>query len=80
MMIGLLSFAPVYLLVTWSLTFLLYLEYWDTGMMYQVMYLKPKKKGYAQQTATFMKIEDAVFWEQHVKDNLGAKETKILVQ
>ena len=26
MMIGLLSFAPVYLLVTWSLTFLLYLE------------------------------------------------------
>jgi len=49
-------------------------------MMYQVMYLKPKKKGYAQQTATFMKIEDAVFWEKHVKDNLGAKEIKILVQ
>ena len=27
MMIGLLSFAPVYLLVTWSLTFLLSVEY-----------------------------------------------------
>jgi hypothetical protein len=48
--------------------------------MYQVMYLKPKKKGYAQQKATFMKIEDAVFWEKHVKDNLGAKEIKILIQ
>ena len=79
MMIGLLSFAPVYLLVTWSLTFLLYLEYWDTGMMYQVNYMKPKKKGYAKQTATFLKIEDAVFWEEHVKKNLGAMDTTITV-
>ena len=29
--------------------------------------MKPKKKGYAKQTATFLKIEDAVFWEEHVK-------------
>ena len=41
-------------------------------MMYQVNYMKPKKKGYAQQKATFLKIEDAVFWEEHVKKNLGA--------
>ena len=32
--------------------------------MYQVQYLKPKKKGYAKHTATFMKIDDAVFWEK----------------
>ena len=36
---------------------------------YQVNYMKPKKKGYAKQTATFLKIEDAVFWEQHVEKN-----------
>ena len=34
--------------------------------MYKVNYLKPKKKGYAKHTASFMKIEDAIFWEQHV--------------
>ena len=78
-MIGLLSFAPVYLLVTWSLTFLLYLEYWDTGMMYRVNYMKPKKKGYAKQQATFLKIEDAIFWEQHVKETLKAVDTQITV-
>ena len=32
--------------------------------------MKPKKKGYAKQSATFLKIEDAVFWEQHVKETL----------
>ena len=79
MMIGLLSFAPVYLLVTWSLTLLLYLELWGIGMMYQVNYMKPKKKGYAKQKATFLKIEDAVFWEEHVKKNLGAVDTQITV-
>ena len=68
--ITLLAYAPLYLLVTWSLTLLLYLEYFDTGMMYRVIYQKPKKKGFAKHTATFYKIEDAVFWEQHVKNNL----------
>ena len=29
-----------------------------------------QEKGYAKQKATFLKIEDAVFWEQHVKKNL----------
>jgi len=48
-------------------------------MMYQVTYMKPKKKGYAQQKATFLKIEDAVFWEEHVKKNLGAVDTQITV-
>ena len=37
--------------------------------------MKPKKKGYAKQTATFLKIEDAVFWEEHVKKNLNAMDT-----
>jgi hypothetical protein len=35
--------------------------------MYQVTYLKPKKKGYTKQTATFLKIDDAIFWESLVK-------------
>ena len=48
-------------------------------MMYQVNYLKPKKKGYAKHTATFLKIEDAVFWEEHVKRNLNAVDTQITV-
>jgi|TARA_A100001011_G_scaffold17563_1_gene18194 hypothetical protein len=41
--------------------------------------MKPKKKGYAKQKATFLKIEDAVFWEEHVKKNLGAVDTQITV-
>ena len=48
-------------------------------MMYQVKYLKPKKKGFSVQTATFLKIEDAMFWEEHVKKNLDAKDTQITV-
>ena len=48
-------------------------------MMYQVNYMKPKKKGDAKQTATFLKIEDAVFWEQHVLKNLNAVDTSITV-
>ena len=48
-------------------------------MMYRVNYLKPKKKGYAKHTATFLKIEDAVFWEQHVKETLKAVDTQITV-
>ena len=47
--------------------------------MYKVNYLKPKKKGYAKHTASFMKIEDAIFWEQHVKKNLKAVDTQITV-
>ena len=48
-------------------------------MMYRVNYLKPKKKGYVKQTATFLKIEDAIFWEEHVKKNLDAVDTQITV-
>ena len=48
-------------------------------MMYKVNYLKPKKKGYAKHTASFMKIEDAIFWEQHVMKNLKAVDTTITV-
>ena len=48
-------------------------------MMYQVKYLKPKKKGTAMQTATFYKIEDAVFWEGIVKDQ-GATNIQILTK
>lgn len=47
--------------------------------MYKVNYLKPKKKGYAKHSASFMKIEDAVFWEEHVKKNLKAVDTTITV-
>jgi len=47
-------------------------------LMYQVTYFKPKKKGYAYQQATFLKIDDAIFWEQLVKEQ-GAKDIKILV-
>jgi len=47
--------------------------------MYQVNYLKPKKKGYAKQTATFLKIEDAVFWESVVKEQ-GATNIQILAK
>ena len=48
-------------------------------MMYQVQYLKPKKKGYAKHTATFMKIDDAVFWEK-VMTKQGCTDFQILVK
>ena len=48
-------------------------------MMYQVNYMKPKKKGYAKQKATFLKIEDAVFWEGVVKEQ-GATNIQILAK
>lgn len=48
-------------------------------MIYQVNYLKPKKKGYSKQTAKFLKIEDAVFWEEHVKKTQSAVDTSITV-
>jgi hypothetical protein len=48
-------------------------------MKYQVQYLKPKKKGYSKQVATFLTIDDAAFWEQVIK-NQGAKDIQILVK
>lgn len=42
-------------------------------MKYEISYLKPKNKGYAKQSAVFLKIEDAIFWESIVK-NQGAKD------
>ena len=46
-------------------------------MKYQVIYLKPKKKMYSRQVATFLTIEDAGFWEQIVKQQ-GCKEIEIV--
>jgi len=48
-------------------------------MMYQVKYLKPKKKGYSTQIASFLKIDDAEFWSQIVEKQ-GAKDIQILVR
>ena len=48
-------------------------------LKYQVSYKKPKKKGYACHKAVFYKIEDAIFWEEHVKKNLNAVDTQITV-
>jgi len=47
--------------------------------MYQVTYLKPKKKGYSKQTATLLTIDDAEFWYKVVEQQ-GAKDIKILVK
>jgi hypothetical protein len=46
-------------------------------MKYEITYLKPKKKGYAKQSAVFLKIEDAFFW-QSVIEKQGAKEIQII--
>jgi len=48
-------------------------------MTYQVTYLKPKKKGYSTQAATFLKIDDAEFWCKIIEQQ-GAKEIRILVK
>jgi hypothetical protein len=42
-------------------------------MKYEITYLKPKRKGYAKQSAIFLKIDDAIAWESHVKTQ-GAKD------
>ena len=47
--------------------------------MYQVQYLKPKKKGYAKHTATFMKIDDPAFWDK-VMTEQGCTDFQILVK
>ena len=45
-------------------------------MKYQVIYQRPKKKGFATQKATFLKIEDAVYWEE-MKRKEGCKDFQI---
>ena len=47
--------------------------------MYKVNYLKPKKKGYAKHSASFMRIEDCIWWENLKKDE-GCKDFQILVK
>jgi hypothetical protein len=47
-------------------------------MQYQVQYLRPKKKGhYSKQTATFLTIDDAAFWQQIIEKQ-GAKDIEIV--
>tara|TARA_B100000902_G_scaffold337254_1_gene338033 strand:+ start:354 stop:500 length:147 start_codon:yes stop_codon:yes gene_type:complete len=48
-------------------------------MIYEVNYMKPKKKGFSTQRATFLKIDDAIFWENIIK-NQGCKDIKILIK
>jgi hypothetical protein len=48
-------------------------------MTYQVQYLKPKKKGFSKQTAVFYRIEDAMFWENYIREQ-GVKDIEILVK
>jgi hypothetical protein len=45
-------------------------------MKFQVKYLKPKKKGFSEQTAVLLSFEDAVFWQDTVKKQ-GCKEVEI---
>ena len=40
---------------------------------------KPKKKGFSRQSATFMKIEDCIWWEK-IKTTEGCKDFQILVK
>jgi hypothetical protein len=37
-------------------------------MKYQVIYNKNKKNKVSKQVATFYNIEDAIMWENHVKE------------
>ena len=46
-------------------------------MKFEVRYRKLKNKGYSQQSAMFYKIEDAIFWENHIKES-GAQEVQIV--
>ena len=42
--------------------------------------MKPKKKGYfAHHTATFLQIEDAIFWEKLISQN-GCTHIQIIPQ
>jgi hypothetical protein len=44
--------------------------------MYEVTYLRKKKKGYSKQIATLNTIEDAFFWKE-VIESQGAKQIQI---
>ena len=77
--ITLLAYGLLYSSLILSLTVSLLAEQFDTGTMYQVKYLKPKKKGYSTQVASFLKIDDAEFWSQIVEKQ-GAKDIQILVK
>jgi len=44
---------------------------------YQVVYMKPKKKSYSKQIATFYTIEDASYYEECIKQQ-GCKESEII--
>ena len=44
---------------------------------YQVVYVKAKKKSYSRQVVTFLKIEDASFWEETIKTQ-GCKDIEII--
>jgi hypothetical protein len=46
-------------------------------LKYQVSYKKSKKKGYACHKAVFYNIEDAISWEEHVKNDLNAKDIQL---
>ena len=45
-------------------------------MKYKVTYLRPKKKGYSKQIATFYNIEDASHYEYNIKER-GCIQTEI---
>lgn len=42
-------------------------------MKYEIQFLRPKRKGYSKQSAIFLKIEDAIWFESILKAQ-GAKE------
>jgi hypothetical protein len=42
-------------------------------MKYEVTFLKPKKTGYSKQSAVFLKIDDAIWYETLIKSQ-GAKD------
>lgn len=47
-------------------------------MKYQVVYVKPKKKGcYSKQNAVFFDVRDAMLWERHVKEE-GCQNVEII--
>ena len=48
-------------------------------MTYEVNYMKPMKKGFSNQRATFLKIDDAIFWENIMREQ-GCMDIKILVK
>lgn len=53
----------------------------EKSMKYQVTYMimEPNKKNgsYIKQTATFLDVSGAIFWENHIKEN-GAKNVETI--